>query len=127
MGQENIRTAINKALTAAVPITLRRAGGAVGPPVYTATDNPGAILLDFQRRYRKATLTKKTAAEASWKEAWNPGDKIETIFLKLEELFVQAIITVPAYTNSQLIDCALSNVKQMVLYMTAVQDWNALP
>ena len=49
------------------------------------------------------------------------------MFLKLEELFVQAIITGPAYTNSQLIDRALDNVKQTGLYMTAIQDWNALP
>lgn len=49
------------------------------------------------------------------------------MFLKLEELFVQAIITGPAYTNSQLIDKLLDNVKQTGLYMTVVQDWNALP
>ena len=96
-------------------------------PVYTATDDPGAILLDLQRRYGKATPTKKTTAEASWREAWDPGDPIEIMFLKLEELFVQAIITGPANANLQLIDRALSNIKQTGLYMTAAQDWNALP
>ena len=55
------------------------------------------------------------------------GDLIKTMFLKLEELFVQAIITGPAYTNSQLVDRALGNVKQTGLYMSAVQDLNALP
>ena len=49
------------------------------------------------------------------------------MFLKLEELFVQAIIIGPAYTNSQLIDRALTSIKQTGLYMTAVEKWNALP
>ena len=57
ISQDNVRAAINKALTAAVQIIFRGAGGAVGPPVYTATDDPGAILLDLQRRYGKATPT----------------------------------------------------------------------
>ena len=60
--QENVRNAINKALTKAVPASFRRAGGAVGPAVYTATDDPGAILLDLQRRYGKATPTEKNSS-----------------------------------------------------------------
>ena len=89
----------------------------MGPAVYTAKDDPGAILLDLQRRYGKATPTEKTAADASWREAWNPSEPIETMFLKLEELFVQSIINGPAYTNSQLIDRALTNIKQTGLYI----------
>ena len=50
VSQENVRNAINQALTKAVPPTFRRIGGSVGPAVYTATDDPGAILLDLQRR-----------------------------------------------------------------------------
>lgn len=59
ISQENVRAAINKALTAAVLTTFRRAKGAVGPPVYTATDNPEAILLDLQKRYGRATPAEK--------------------------------------------------------------------
>ena len=39
VSQENVRNAINQALTKAVPATFRRAGGSVGPVVYTATDD----------------------------------------------------------------------------------------
>ena len=35
VSQENARAAINKALTLAVPITFRRAGGVVGLPPFT--------------------------------------------------------------------------------------------
>ena len=68
----------------------------------------------------------KTAAEVSWREPWNPTEPIENMFLKLEELFVQAIITGLAYTYSQLIDKALDCVKPTGLYVSASQDWNAL-
>ena len=73
---------------AAVPTTFRRAGGVVGPPVYTAMDDPRAMLLDLQRRYGKATPSEKTAADTSWMEPWNPAEPIENMFCKLEELFV---------------------------------------
>ena len=62
ISQENVCAAINKALTAAAPTTFRRLGGAVAPPVYTATDNPGAILLDLQRRYGKTTPSEKNSS-----------------------------------------------------------------
>ena len=49
--QENVRQAVNKALTAAVPENFRRAGGNVRPNVYMPTDDPRAILISLHRRY----------------------------------------------------------------------------
>ena len=59
VSQENVRNAINQALTKVVPASFRRAGGVVGPAVYTATDDPGTILLDLQHRYGRATPIEK--------------------------------------------------------------------
>ena len=73
ISQENVHAAINKALIAAVLTTFRRARGAVGPLVYTATDNPGAILLDLQRRYGKATPAEKNSSRKLLEGTLEPG------------------------------------------------------
>ena len=49
------------------------------------------------------------------------------MFVKLGKLFVESIITVPAYTNSQLINRVLDGVKQTGLYTIAVQVWSGVP
>ena len=60
--QENVRQAINKALTVAVPEAYRRAGGDVGPAACVPTDDPRAILVILQRRYGKQTPAEKEEA-----------------------------------------------------------------
>ena len=47
--QENVRQAINKALTAAVPEMYRRAVGQLGPAVYTPTEDPRDILISLKQ------------------------------------------------------------------------------
>ena len=84
VSQENVRMAINKALMVAVPKTFRRAGEAIGPPVYTMIGNLGEILLDLQRIYGKSTPSEKTAVEAAWRETWNSTEPIENMFLNLD-------------------------------------------
>ena len=64
--QENVRQAINNALTAAVPEMYRRAQGQLGPAVYTPTEDPRAILLSLNRRYGKRTPTEKEEAMKKW-------------------------------------------------------------
>ena len=46
--------------------------------------------------------------------------------MNLEELFVRAVIAGVPYSQAQLIDRALDNVKQTGLYLTAVMEWNGL-
>ena len=47
--QENVRQAYNEALNVAVPEMYLRAQGAMGPAMYTPTDDPRAILLSLQQ------------------------------------------------------------------------------
>ena len=60
--QENVRQAYLKALNTAVPEAYRRAQGDMGPTMYTATDDPRAILLSLQRKYGKRTPEEKKEA-----------------------------------------------------------------
>ena len=60
--QENVRQAINNALTVAVPEMYRRAQGQLGPAIYTPTEDPRAILLSLSRGYGKQTPTEKDEA-----------------------------------------------------------------
>ena len=46
------------------------------------------------------------------------------MFLNVEELFVCAVITGVSYSQAQLLDRALDNIKQTGLYMMAFMDWN---
>ena len=80
VSQENVQNAINQALTKVVPATFLRAGGSVGPAVYTATDDQGAILLDLQRRYGKATPAKKQRRRP-------PGGKLGIPQIQLRQCF----------------------------------------
>ena len=57
--QENVRQAYLKALNVAMPEAYRRTQGDMGSTMYTATDDPRAILLSMQRRYGKRMLTEK--------------------------------------------------------------------
>ena len=63
VSQENVKMAINEALTAAVPTTFCQSGFSVVPLVYTATNIPETTLLDLQQRYGKTTLAEKTEAD----------------------------------------------------------------
>ena len=60
--QENVRQAINNALTVAVPEMYRRAQGNLGPAIYAPTEDPRAILLSLSRRYGKRTPAEKGEA-----------------------------------------------------------------
>ena len=125
--QENVRQAINNALTAAVPEAYRRAGGEVGPAVYTPTDNPRVILMGLQRRYGTRTPAEKEEATTQWGSPWNPTEPIENLFFTLEELYVQAVIARVPYTQEQLLDQALDKIKKTGLFIQNVVTWNALP
>ena len=61
--QENVRQTINNALIIAVPEMYRRAQGDLDPAIYAPTDDPRAILLSLNRRYRKRTPTEKEDAK----------------------------------------------------------------
>ena len=122
--QENVRQAINKALTAAVPEAYRRGGGDIGPPVYTPTDDPRAILDGLHSRYGTLTPAEKEHASLAWNLAWNPANPIETMFFHLEELFVQAVRAGVPYSSVQLLDKGLDNVKKTGIFITAIVEWN---
>ena len=123
--QENVRQATNNALTNAVPEMYRRAQGDLGPAIYAPTDDPRAILLGLQRRYGKRTPTEKEEATRNWGLPWNPSEPIETMFFRLEELYVQAVIAEVPYTLVQLIDQGLDKIKKTGLYTSEVVAWNA--
>ena len=122
--QENVRQAINKALTAAIPATFRRAGDNIEPNVYTATDDPGMIMVSLNNRYGTPKPGEKTEADTDWRKAWNPSKPIGTMVSNLEELFVRAVISGVPYTQRELLDRTLDNIKQTSLYMMTVMDWN---
>ena len=48
------------------------------------------------------------------------------MFNTLEEIYVQSIEVGPAYTEQQLVDRALDQIKQTGLYMTACIEWRAI-
>ena len=115
-----MQQAINAALNVAVPSAFRRdAGGTLVPKVYTALDNPLTLLTDLKRKYAQATPNEKQATSAAWRANWNPSQPIETMFNTLEEIYVQSIEVGPAFTELQLVDRALDQIKQTALYMTA--------
>ena len=122
--QENVRQAINKALTEAVPEAYRRGGGDIGPPVYTPTDDPRTILDSLHRRYGTLTPSEKERASQAWNNAWNPAEPIETMFFHLEELFVQAVRAGVPYSSMQLLDKGLDNIKKTGIFITAIVEWN---
>jgi hypothetical protein len=122
--QENVRQAINKALTAAVPETFRRGGGDIGPPVYTPTDDPRVILASLNRRYGTLTPAEKEQASTAWNASWNPAEPIETMFFHLEELFRQSVRAGIPYSLMHLLDKGLDNIKKTGLFITAVVEWN---
>ena len=66
--QENVRQAVNNALTVVVPEMYRRAQGNLGPAIYAPTDDPRAILLGLSRRYGKRTPAEKEEAMKQWVE-----------------------------------------------------------
>ena len=101
----------------AVPEAYRRAGGDVGPAVYTPTDDPRAILVSLQRRYGKRTPAEKEEAMLQWGEPWNPTDPIESMFLKREELYIQAAISEVSYRQAQSLDQALAKIKKTGQYI----------
>ena len=43
---------------------------------------------------------------------WNPSEPIETMFFKLEELYIQAVIAEVPYAQVQLLDQALDKIKK---------------
>ena len=60
--QENVRQAINNALTIAILEMYQRAQGDLGPAIYSPTDEPRAIILSLSRRYGKRKPTEKDDA-----------------------------------------------------------------
>ena len=120
--QENVRQAINNALTIAVPEMYQRAQGNLGPAIYAPTEDPWAILLSPSRRYGKRPPTEKEEATKKWTEPWNPSEPIENMFFQLEELFIQAVIAEVPYTQVQLLDQVLDKIKKMGLYTKAVVE-----
>ena len=124
LSQENVRQAINKALTEAVPETYQRGGGDLGPPVYTPTDDPRAILTSLHNRYGTLSPTEKEHATQQWNVAWNPADPIETMYFRLEELYADSVRAGIPYTTEQLLDRALDNIKKTGLFIMAVVEWN---
>ena len=123
--QENMRQAINNALTITVPEMYQRAQGDLGLAIYAPMDDPRAILLDLSHRYGKRTPAEKEDPMKQWVEPWNPSKPIENMFFKLEELYIQAVIAEVPYTQVQLLDQALDKIKKTGLYTNAVVAWNA--
>ena len=64
--QENVRQAINNALTIAVPEMYQRAQGNLGPAIYAPTEDSRAILLSLGRKYGKRTPAEKEEATKQW-------------------------------------------------------------
>ena len=94
---------------------------------YTPTDNPRAILVSLQRRYRKRTPAETEKATLQWGAPWTSTDPIKSMFLKLKELYIQAVIAEVPYMQAQLLDQALGKIKKMGLFIQTIVTWNALP
>ena len=87
-----------------------------------ATDNPCQIMQNPVNRNGKPKPGEKEEVSKKWRSPYNPMDPIETMFENLKELWIQALISGPAYTENKPIDWALNNTKQTGLYLAAVID-----
>ena len=92
--------------------------------MYTPTDDPRAILSGLHRRYGTLKPEEKEWAGLKWNSPWNPSDPIESMFFNLEELFVQDVQAGVPYSQAQLLDRGLDNLKKTGLFITAVVEWN---
>ena len=83
-------------------------------------DNPRQIMQDLTNRHGTPKPGEKEEVGKKWRASYNLKEPIKTIFKNLEELWIQAFILGSAYTENQLIDQILNNIKQPSLYMASV-------
>ena len=68
----------------------------------------------------------KTHNKRIWAAPYNPSDPIEDIFDRLEECFIVALVSKPAYSTEQMMDTALIAIQLTSLYSTVILQWNAI-
>ena len=93
---------------------------------YNATQSIIEIFAELRRKF-PASPDDKKAMEALVNKPWIPANEtFEECTLRLEDAFEWMVLNPPALTEAQLVDKALTAVKQCGLFETAVVAWTAL-
>ena len=118
-----IRTAIVNALNGAVPEGYRKTGQLMGAKLYCADDCPWEILDNLLAMYGKISPEEKNMNQQRFSEGWNSQEPIMELFSRLEECYMVAMPTKPAYTMEQLIDKVYTTTLQTGLYKTPCAEF----
>ena len=121
-----IWTAIIDALNDAVPEGYMKTGQLMGVKLYCADDCPREILDNLFATYGQITPLEKTMNQQRFSEGWNPQEPIMELFSRLEECYMVAMTTKPAYTMEQLIDKAYTAILQTGLYETPCTEFRGM-
>ena len=113
-------------LNKCVPKKYKRVNVGIGAIPYKVNQCPQTILDHLSNLYGRPTPNEKTHNKMMWAASYNPSDPIEDLFDRLEECFVVALVSKPAYTTEQMVDKALIAIQLTSLYSTEILEWNAL-
>ena len=93
---------------------------------YKVNHCPRTILDHLRNLYGRPTPNERTYNKTMWTAPYNPSDPTEDLFDRLEECFVVALVTKPAYSTEQMVDKALIAIQLTSLYYTAILECNAI-
>ena len=102
----------------------RTMANAVGTRKFRIMDSPLDIINQLRAVYGALSPTERMNMKNKCGEIGNPQVPIESCFKQLEDIYEQALVHLPAYTEAQITGKTITSVEQSGLFPTELLKWN---
>jgi hypothetical protein len=119
--EQNVDRAVIAALDMAVPDDFK--SGGVAANGWSGNINARDIIANLKDKYGTPGPADKAKIEAIYMKPYNPSRPIESMFKELETARMMSILARVPYTNTQILDKALTKIQVTNQYRNALVDW----